>query len=118
MGKALQAGLDEVNSPLTCFINADVEIDSQVIERLRCRFADPAVTAMSVWVWPLIPTGRKSLMAYALIICQIIEYARAILWRPGWQKLGALSIVEGRFGMFRTAAAQRHADTAHHAFRD
>ena len=101
MGKALQRGLEEVSTPLTCFINADVEIDSHALERLHRRFHDPTVVAMSVWVWPLIPK-RKGFIASALVLLQVIEFARAILWRPGWEKLGALSIIEGRLGMFRT----------------
>ena len=101
-GKALQRGLDEITTPLTCFVDADVEMDPHALERLRRHFVDPAVVAMSVWVWPRVTKQRKGLIAYALVLFQVIEYARAILWRPGWEKLGALSIVEGRLGMFRT----------------
>ena len=51
-GKALQRGLDEITTPLTCFVDADVEMDPHALERLRRHFVDPAVVAMSVWVWP------------------------------------------------------------------
>lgn len=101
-GIALQVGLAEAQCALTCLADADVEIDPGVLNYLERHFSNPANMATSAWVWPLVQPDRCGLVALALALCQVIEYARAILWRPGWEAIGALSIVEGRLGMFRT----------------
>lgn len=98
---ALTVGLRAVAPPLTCLMDADVEMDSNVLERLAERFRDPLTIAVGAWVWPA-PPRSGGLVARLLAVGQTAEYARAILWRPGWELLGALAIVEGRCGLVRT----------------
>lgn len=102
MARAYDSGLSEVDCPLTCLSNADVEVGPHALAEMRRHFANPAAVAVSCWVWPRVSEGRYGPAALCLMLCQIIEYARAIIWRPGLQQLGALSIVEGRLGMYRT----------------
>lgn len=102
--RAQQLGISMVDCELTCIADADVEIDPNALERLCRHFKERRATAVGAWVWPSVPAGRIGLISRLLVFCQIIEYARAILWRPGWEALGGLSIVEGRLGLFETKA--------------
>jgi len=101
---AQELGISQVECELTCIADADVEIDPNALGHLSQRLLDQQATAVSAWVWPATQKLRPGFVGSLLLLCQVIEYARAILWRPGWEALGGLAIVESQFGLFRTTA--------------
>ncbi len=101
-GSAIDHALDRVQTRKVAILDADVDLSRDALVRLEEHLDTyPETVAASGWVVVQGP-AEASLGARFLASMQAVEYARALIWRPGWQTLGALSIIEGRLGMFRT----------------
>ncbi len=113
---ALNAAIDLARYPLIAPVDADSVLDAQAVLRAsRLFIEDDTVIAVGGTVRPLngatIEGGRPTELRMPrgwLERLQIVEYARAFfLGRAGWNRLGAVLIISGAFGLFRRDAVLR-----------
>lgn len=104
--EAIRMAQEIIDTEFICFADADTRPDRDALTHLRAALQDNGVQAVSAWVWPEWPDARSA-VARILLAGQTLEYARAIAWRGGLARLGLLSNIEGRLGMFRGDAVRR-----------
>jgi cellulose synthase/poly-beta-1,6-N-acetylglucosamine synthase-like glycosyltransferase len=110
---ALNAGINLSRYPLICGIDADCIIEKNALLRIVKPFLNNENT-IAVGGFIRIANGcmikegklvEARLPKKAIVGFQIIEYFRAFLTsRIGWQKINALLIISGAFGVFKKAA--------------
>lgn len=114
-GKAdsLNAALKVADTPLVCAMDADTLIAPDGLRKLAEPFLrQPDILAAGGTVYPanglvLGPLGPEAwgVPCSRWARFQALEYARAfLLGRFGWNKLGAILIISGAFGLFRREA--------------
>ncbi len=111
---ALNAGLNFVETPLFCAVDADSLLESDSLLRAVEPFVEDERT-IAVGGTVRVANGcrveggrvvRASLPRRLLPLLQTIEYLRAfVMARLAFERLGALLIISGAFGVFRTALA-------------
>ncbi|AEG93433.1 glycosyltransferase family 2 protein [Ramlibacter tataouinensis] len=112
-GKAdsLNAGINLARHPLFCGVDADSLLARDSLQRVARPFLrDPRVVATGGTVRPAngckVEAGfltQVGLPSNPWALFQVVEYLRAFLFgRLGWSQLGAMLIISGAFGLFRT----------------
>ena len=108
---ALNCGIDAARYPLICVTDADSIVDPSALEVMVRPFLEDPERVVAVggtvrvgnsgrvedgqMIEPRVP--RRLVAGF-----QMIEYLRAfLLGRTGWDRLGALMIISGAFGLFR-----------------
>ncbi len=114
---ALNCGIDHARHPFVCVTDADTILDpGALMMMVRPFLEDPGrVVAVGGTVRVAnscrIEGGRlleARVPAGMMAGCQLIEYLRAfLLGRTGWDRLGAVMIVSGAFGLFPRELLQR-----------
>ena len=109
---AVNAGLNAVNSPYVCVVDADSVLERDALLRIMIPIlADPKrVVAVGGIIRVLngseIQGGtlrRVRLPRKSIEVIQVIEYLRAFLiGREAWAQGNMLTIISGAFGLFRT----------------
>jgi cellulose synthase/poly-beta-1,6-N-acetylglucosamine synthase-like glycosyltransferase len=109
---AVNAGLNAVNSPYVCVVDADSVLERDALLRIMIPIlADPKrVVAVGGIIRVLngseIQGGtlrRVRLPRKGIEVIQVIEYLRAFLiGREAWAQGNMLTIISGAFGLFRT----------------
>ncbi|HUC55418.1 MAG TPA: glycosyltransferase family 2 protein [Candidatus Cybelea sp.] len=109
---AVNAGLNAVNSPYVCVVDADSVLERDALLRIMIPImADPQrVVAVGGIIRVLngseIQCGtlrRVRLPPKSIEVIQVIEYLRAFLiGREAWAQGNMLTIISGAFGLFRT----------------
>lgn len=110
---ALNAGINLSRYPLFCGIDADCIIEKNALLRIVKPFLNNEIT-IAVGGFIRIANGciikegklvEARLPKKAIVRFQIIEYFRAFLTsRIGWEKMNALLIISGAFGVFKKSA--------------
>lgn len=110
---ALNAAVNVSRYPLVCAVDADSLLDGEALLRASRLFAeDESVVAVGATIRALngaeLHDGKVTKLGLPtgwLERCQVVEYARAFLiGRAGWNRLDAVLIVSGAFGVFRRTA--------------
>ncbi len=112
-GKAdsLNAGINLSRHPLFCGVDADSLLARDSLQRVARPFLrDPRVVATGGTVRVAngceVQAGfltQVGLPSNPWALFQVVEYLRAFLFgRLGWSQLGAMLIISGAFGLFRT----------------
>jgi len=110
---AVNAGLNAVNSPYVCVVDADSILEHDSLLRIMVPvLADPErVVAVGGIVRVIngshVAEGRLEqvrLPRKGLEVIQVVEYLRAFLMgREAWAQFNMLVIISGAFGLFRTS---------------
>ncbi len=108
---ALNCGIDVARHPLVCVTDADSILDPSALEVMVRPFLEDPERVVAVG--GTVRVGNSGRVEDGQMIeprvprtliegFQMIEYLRAfLLGRTGWDRLGALMIVSGAFGLFR-----------------
>lgn len=108
---ALNCGLDHARYSHVCITDADSILDPDALAVMTRPFLEDPDRVVAVG--GTIRVGNSGRIEAGRMIeprvprravpgCQLVEYLRAfLLGRSGWDRLGALMIVSGAFGMFR-----------------
>ncbi len=108
---ALNAGINLTSSPWVCTVDADSILEEDALLRvMRLAIEDGTVEACSGIIRLVngcrVAGGRVlkvELPQEKVVILQVVEYLQAfLLGRFGWDRLNALLIISGAFGVFRT----------------
>lgn len=111
---AVNAGLNIATRPLFCVMDADSVLERHALLRTVQFFLDDKrVIACGGTLRPLngcqVDAGNlvsDGIPSNPLALCQTVEYMRSFLCgRIGWSQVGALLIISGGYGVFRTDAA-------------
>jgi cellulose synthase/poly-beta-1,6-N-acetylglucosamine synthase-like glycosyltransferase len=109
-GDAMNAAMNLAKYPIVCAVDADSLLDVQALVRAaRLFLEDNTVVGVGASIRPLngakIKRGKiqeLNLPDNWLARMQILEYSRAFfIGRLGWNRLNALLIISGAFGLFK-----------------
>lgn len=102
-GYAIDEGLKYVKSEFVAILDADVRLERSSLNLLAMSLVSGSAVAATGWIRAL--GGSRSAWSHRWLIgMQALEYDATVLWRAGLQRFDALSIVDGRLGLFRVSA--------------
>jgi len=110
---AANCALERATGELTLLVDADSILAPLAIARAALPFIERGESVVAVSATIRVLNGARqrpdgsiesTMPASRLARLQMIEYARAFqIGRAGWSSIGALPVVSGAFGMFRTS---------------
>ncbi len=110
---AMNCALERANGELCLLVDADSLLAPHAVARAALPFVERGEQVAGVSASIRVLNGARiaddgtveaALPASRLARMQLVEYARAFhIGRAGWASLGALPVVSGAFGMFRTS---------------
>ena len=110
---SLNVGIDYVDSPYICCMDADSIVTPDALRKLMTKFINQAdLIALGGAILPsneiIIREGevvRRKTSQPAFVALQIIEYLRSMTtWRTGWSYLNGLLIIGGALTVFKKEA--------------